>query len=83
MTTRSTPRPRCPARSSGKVVRLNYARHGEVNGYQLEDCTFVHVKPEGAKRYKLRVGDRLTATGERRTGADAIVVEATKVTKRK
>ena len=61
---------------SGKIVRLNYALHGEVNGYQLEDGTFVHVKPEGAKKYKLRVGEKVRALGSRRVGADAPVLEA-------
>ena len=61
---------------SGKIVRLNYALHGEVNGYHLDDGTFVHVKPEGAKKYKLRVGEKVRAHGARRAGADAPVLEA-------
>jgi hypothetical protein len=64
------------AEARGKVVRLNYALHGEVNGCHLDDGTFVHVKPEGARRYKLRVGEKVKATGERRTGTDAVVLEA-------
>jgi hypothetical protein len=67
--------------ASGAVVRLNYALHGEVNGYHLDDGTFVHVKPDGAKRYKLRVGDRITAEGPRRAGPAAVVVEPERVTK--
>lgn len=66
---------------TGVVVRLNYALHGEVNGYHLDDGTFVHVKPDGAKRYKLRVGDRITAEGSRRTGDAATVLEPDHVTK--
>jgi hypothetical protein len=66
---------------TGAVVRLNYALHGEVNGYHLDEGTFVHVKPEGAKRYKLRVGDRITADGPRRTGAAATVLEPEHLTK--
>jgi hypothetical protein len=66
---------------TGAVVRLNYALHGEVNGYHLDDGTFVHVKPEGAKRYKLRVGDRVTAEGPRRTGPAAAVLEPEHLTK--
>jgi hypothetical protein len=66
---------------TGAVVRLNYARHGEVNGYHLDDGTFVHVKPEGAKRYKLRVGDQITAEGVRRAGKAAVVLEPEKLTK--
>jgi len=60
----------------GTVVRLNYALHGEVNGYHLDDGTFVHVKPDGAKRYKLRIGSTIAATGSRRRGTDAVVLEA-------
>jgi len=65
--------------ANGKVVRLNYARHGEVNGYHLDDGIFVHTKPDGAKRYKVKVGDQITAAGERRAGRDAVVLEATHV----
>jgi hypothetical protein len=60
---------------SGRIVRLNYALHGEVNGYHLDDGTFAHVKPEGAKKYKLRVGDQVKVLGLRRPGTDAAVVE--------
>jgi hypothetical protein len=66
---------------TGAVVRLNYALHGEVNGYHLDDGTFVHVKPDGAKRYKLRVGDRITAEGPRRAGVAANVLEPEQLTK--
>ena len=60
---------------SGTIVRLNYALHGEVNGYHLDDGTFVHVKPDGAKKYDLRVGDKVKAQGLRRPGVDAAVLE--------
>lgn len=66
---------------TGAVVRLNYALHGEVNGYHLDDGTFVHVKPDGARRYKLRVGDRITAEGPRRTGPAATVLEPERLRK--
>jgi len=62
--------------ASGTIVRLNYALHGEVNGCHLDDGTFVHLKPEKAKQYKLEIGTKITATGERRTGADAVVLDA-------
>jgi hypothetical protein len=64
------------AEVSGTIVRLNYALHGEANGCHLDDGTFVHLKPEGAKKHKLRVGDKITAKGTRRTGADVVVLEA-------
>jgi hypothetical protein len=69
------------AQASGTIFRLNYALHGEVNGCHLDDGTFVHVKPGGAKKYKLRVGDKISATGSRRSGIDAVVLEATSVVK--
>jgi hypothetical protein len=65
--------------ASGTIVRLNYALHGQVNGYHLDDGTFVHVKPEGAKKYKLRAGEHVRATGSRRAGTDAVVLEASAV----
>ncbi len=60
----------------GTIVRLNYALHGEVNGCHLDDGTFVHLKPDAAKKHKLRIGDKIKATGSRRSGADAVVLEA-------
>ncbi len=69
------------AELSGAVVRLNYALHGEVNGYHLDDGTFVHVKPDGAKRHKLRVGDRITVEGPRRVGLAATVLEPERLTR--
>lgn len=59
----------------GEVVALNYARHGEVNGYRLADGTFVHVKPDGARRSKVEVGDRISASGSLRVGAQTPVLE--------
>ena len=64
-----------PAEVTGTVVRLNYALHGEVNGYHLDDKTFLHVKPDGAKNYKLRIGEKVKASGSRRQGTDAVVLE--------
>ncbi len=63
----------------GKVARLNFARHGEANGFVLEDGTFVHQKPEGATKHRVRVGDVVRATGELRVGRVATVLEATAV----
>lgn len=63
------------AEAEGKVVRLNYARHGELNGFHLDDGTFVHLKPEGARKRNVRVGQRVTIRGRRIVGPDAVVVE--------
>jgi hypothetical protein len=70
-----------PAQVTGSVVRFNYALHGEVNGYHLDDGTFVHVKPDGARRYKVKLGDRIVAAGDCREGEDAVVMEAERVSK--
>ena len=49
---------------SGKVVALNYARHGEPNGVILDSGDFIHLKPDGFKRAKLAVGDTVQASGD-------------------
>ena len=67
------------AEADGKIVRLNYALHGEVNGCHLDDGTFVHAKPEGAKKYKFRVGERVSVRGSRHQGTDAVVLQARSV----
>lgn len=51
---------------SGRVARINFARHGEPNGYVLDNGHFVHVKPDGFKTLDLDIGDRLEAKGEPR-----------------
>jgi hypothetical protein len=66
-------------KASGAIVRLNYALHGEVNGVHLEDGTFVHLKPKGALKHRLQVGERVKAVGTQRTGSDAVVLEATAI----
>ncbi len=60
---------------TGTVARLNFALHGEVNGYQLDDGTFLHVRPDGARRYRFNVGDRVRASGPQLHGPAAMVVE--------
>lgn len=60
----------------GRVVRLNYALHGEVNGVHLRDGTFVHLKPEGAQKIRARVGDWIEASGVLRRGDACVVLEA-------
>jgi len=59
----------------GRVVRFNYSRHGEVNGYHLDDRTFIHVKPDGARRAKVDIGDRIRASGTRKRGEHATVID--------
>jgi hypothetical protein len=64
---------------SGTIVRLNHALHGETNGCHLDDGTFVHLKPEGARKSRLRVGERIKVFGARRSGPAAVVLEARSV----
>jgi hypothetical protein len=53
----------------GKIVRLNHARRGEVNGGILDSGEFVHLKPHGVKAIGgLSVGQTLEARGEVRSG---------------
>jgi hypothetical protein len=53
----------------GKVVRLNHARRGEVNGGILDSGEFIHLKPHGVKAIGgLSVGQSLEARGEVRSG---------------
>ena len=48
---------------SGKVERLNYALHGEVNGAILDSGDFLHVKPHGAAALELTVGMKVKGNG--------------------
>jgi hypothetical protein len=54
---------RPPRNFSGRIERLNYALHGEVNGGILESGDFLHLKPEGAKAVGLVVGMAVEARG--------------------
>jgi hypothetical protein len=67
------------AKITGEIVRLNYSTHGEVNGYHLDEGTFVHVKPHGARKYDLHVGQRVVVIGRKHEGPDSMVMEATAV----
>lgn len=63
----------------GTVVRLNYAKRGEVNGAILDTGDFVHLRPHGAREVELEIGQTLKAEGEVRPGwAGARVIEATR-----
>jgi hypothetical protein len=65
---------------SGIVSRLNYAKHGEPNGVVLDTGDFVHLKPDGMRQTKLKIGDRVKAKGEIRSmELGHHVVEATHV----
>jgi len=53
-----------PSGYSGRIVRFNYARHGAPNGYVLDSGDFIHVRPDGFAKLKLRIGDSVTAEGD-------------------
>lgn len=62
---------------SGCIERLNYALHGAVNGGILESGDFLHVKPEGARALKLKVGMRVEGRGRKKPMVDGhSVIEA-------
>lgn len=66
---------------SGTVVRFNYARHGAKNGVVLDSGDFIHLRPEGFAKAKLKLGDSVAANGDAwplLTGT-GYVVEATVV----
>lgn len=68
-----------PAEVSGRVARLNYAKHGEANGVVLESGDLVHLKPDGMKKAGLGIGDEVTATGKgttSQTGVKAVDAES-------
>lgn len=62
---------------SGKVARLNYAKHGEPNGVVLESGDFIHTKPEGLRQLGWKVGDQVKAKGpvQRLATGDGHVLE--------
>jgi hypothetical protein len=55
-----------PAVLKGLVASLHYARHGEPNGVVLDSGDFVHLRPHGMQKVRLKVGARVLAKGERR-----------------
>ena len=48
---------------SGRVERLNYALHGEVNGGILDTGDFLHLKPHGAAALGITVGMQVGGVG--------------------
>jgi hypothetical protein len=50
----------------GVVTAIHYAKHGEPNGVILEAGEFVHTRPDGMKRLKLKIGSKVTVHGETR-----------------
>jgi hypothetical protein len=54
------------AEIKGVVKSLNYGRHGETNGFVLENGDFVQLGPKEAARVRLEAGQELTARGRAR-----------------
>ena len=52
---------------SGVVANIHFAKHGEPNGVILESGEFIHTRPHGMKKLKLRVGSKVVAHGDVRT----------------
>ena len=50
----------------GRIERLNYALHGEVNGGILDTGDFLHLKPEGAQAVGLEIGMKVAGRGVRK-----------------
>jgi hypothetical protein len=62
--------------TTGTVVRLNYAKHGEANGVVLDSGDFVHIRPDSFDQLGLKVGDKIKAEGEARalvTGTGRVI----------
>ena len=65
---------------SGRVERLNYALHGEVNGGILDSGDFLHLKPEGARAVDLKTGMEVEGQGPTKPMAGGhVVIEAEEV----
>jgi hypothetical protein len=65
---------------SGRIERLNYALHGEVNGGILDSGDFVHLKPEGAQAIGLTLGMSVEVGGKTKPmPGGRFVVEADEV----
>jgi hypothetical protein len=58
------PKAKVGAAYQGKIVRFNYARHGQPNGVVLDSGDFIHTKPDGLLKLKLKVGDTVRADGD-------------------
>jgi hypothetical protein len=59
-----------PTHTRGKVVRMNYGRHGEANGVLLDSGDFIHVRPDRFATLGIAPGDQVEASGPGRPLAD-------------
>jgi hypothetical protein len=64
----------------GKVLRLNFAKHGVPNGVILDTGDFIHLRPRGFIEAGLDIGDDVKASGRaKRMARGGFVVEAAEV----
>ena len=65
---------------SGVVAAVHYTKHGEPNGIILESGEFIHTRPDGMKKLKLKLGSKVIAHGElRMTVLGTPLIEAREV----
>jgi len=50
----------------GVVAAIHYSKHGRPNGVILESGEFIHTRPPGMQKLKLKVGSKVSAHGELR-----------------
>lgn len=50
----------------GVVAAIHFSKHGHPNGVILSSGEFIHTRPPGMKKLKLKVGSKVTAHGELR-----------------
>ncbi|MDB5972375.1 MAG: hypothetical protein JWQ90_4825 [Hydrocarboniphaga sp.] len=64
----------------GKVLRLNFAKHGLPNGVILDTGDFIHLRPRGFIDAGLNIGDSVKASGRaKKMAKGGFVVEAAEV----
>jgi len=64
----------------GVVAAIHYSKHGHPNGVILESGEFIHTRPPGMQKLKLKVGPKVTAQGElRMTMLGTSLIEALEV----
>jgi hypothetical protein len=64
----------------GKVLRLNFAKHGVPNGVILDTGDFIHLRPRGFNDAGLSIGDDVKASGKaKRMAQGGFVVEAAEI----
>lgn len=73
--------PPFPGYVEGKIVRMNYTRHGEPNGFVLDSGHFVHLRPDRFAGLGIRVGAHMRAIGPGRPLLDGsgLAIDAVEV----